>query len=108
MNIPFGKSRNYYHVLREHIRCCMGARSLPSKIHARIVRLETMREGYSAHAWVSGAVSGAPGYLPGSNLLLQGVQDFSSSHLTSWRGWLECSRAPQMASGRLGGQTTMH
>lgn len=92
MNASLGKCRNYYHVLREHIHCFVGARSLPSKIHARLVRSETVREGYSAHTWVSGAVLGAPGYLPGSKLLLQGVQDFFSSHLTSWQGWLECSR----------------
>jgi len=85
MNTPFGKSRNYYHVLRECICCFVGTRPLPSKILARLVRLETVREGYSAYTQVSDAVSGAPGYLPGSKLLLQGVQDFSNSHLTSWQ-----------------------
>lgn len=73
-------------MFREHKHCCAGARSLPSKIRARLVRLKTVREGCSAQAWVSGAVSGASGYPAESNLLLHGAQVFSRSHLTSWQG----------------------
>lgn len=74
---------------------------MPGNKRARLVSSEAGKEEYSMHTGVTGAVSGAPGHLPGAKQLVQEMQDFFSSHLNFWWGWLRCSRARQTTSGRL-------
>lgn len=89
------------------ICCWVEASSLPGNKRARLVNSEAVKEEYSTHTWVTGAVSGTPGCSPGAKQLVQEVQDFSSSHLNFWWGWLRCSWASQMTSRRLVRQVEM-